>query len=157
MNTLGEVIRKMIDDIYAAGLDINVDNVVQQIQRDYPEQCAEEARSLEIEALKKRITRMLKQTDASGQGQQLQFDGIEVPSSLTIPNGEGGFDYRSINNATWEDSRTHMGVIDGNMEAVIAKRDLQHEAFERFRPIMEGHPEMTFGEAIRIMDQQCDM
>jgi hypothetical protein len=100
---------------------------------------------------------MLKQTDGSGQGQQLQFDGIEVPSSLTIPNGEGGFDYRSINNATWEDSRTHMGVIDGNMEAVIAKRDLQHEAFERFRPIMEGHPQMTFGEAIRIMDEQCDM
>jgi hypothetical protein len=157
MNILNDVIRKMIDDIYAAGLDVNVDNLVQQLFRDHPVECAEEARALELEALKKRCTRMLKQTDGSGQGQQLQFDGIEVPSSLTIPNGEGGFDYRSINNATWEDSRTHMGVIDGNMESVIAKRDLQHEAFERFRPIMEGHPEMTFGEAIRIMDEQCDM
>lgn len=154
MNTLNDVIRKMIDDIYAAGLDVNVDNLVQQLFRDHPVECAEEARALELEALKKRCTRMLKQTDGSGQGQQLQFDGIEVPSSLTIPNGEGGFDYRSINNATWEDSRTHMSVIDGNMESVIAKRDLQHEAFERFRPIMEGHPDMTFGQAIRIMDEQ---
>ena len=154
MNTLNDVIRKMIDDIYAAGLDVNVDNLVQQLFRDHPVECAEEARALELEALKKRCTRMLKQTDGSGQVQQLQFDGIEVPSSLTIPNGEGGFDYRSINNATWEDSRTHMSVIDGNMESVIAKRDLQHEAFERFRPIMEGHPDMTFGEAIRIMDEQ---
>ena len=84
--------------------------------------------------------------------EQLEFNGMSMPRLLTIPmDGAGSFGYLSTHHATWEQRLQHTAEVTKNFERVRDSLRAENEAFDEFEPLMKDNPEMTFGDAIRIM------
>jgi hypothetical protein len=138
-------------ELLEAGGEIVPDHVLRLVQVRYPDEWAAESYRLQVAAGKKEIQKVLKSLqidddDMSHGSKQLTLPGVELPGCLTLPT-EGGYSYKAVKFCTWEDWERHRSVLEDNIRAAVHERDVQVEAAERFRQIMQG-TDKTFGDAL---------
>ena len=153
MKNFSQRMAELMEQMTESGQIIEQEDVIRRTRADWPAEFEEYRDKATIDGCRAAYKNHLKSMKGPRRDpEQLEFNGMAMPRLLTIPmDGAGSFGYLSTYHATWEQRLQHTAEVTKNFERVRDSLRAENEAFDEFEPIMKDNPEMTFGDAIRIM------
>ncbi len=153
---MADPIRNLVNEKIASGRT-TVRELEDFIRERLPKFVESEMERLVSASLRRQIRSALRDAmevaDESAQG-NLELPGLPPPSAIPGVKKEGETTYVGYFHATWDDRQAHREEQRKNLEA--ATRHLWDEqGKDRYlAPVMQGNPEITVAEAVRLLKKE---
>ena len=151
---LKTVIRQVHEQQAAAGHDIHATETARIIERNHPELVDEYAIDLRANGLRKMCADDIRQLQSVTQ-EPIDGLGLELPTIVTIPDGEGGFAHRSINHTTLGQFTSYVAMKSESVAADIRRLDVDKRADQLMRSAPGANDSMMVSDAVRLLQSEA--